>query len=128
MILIDTSVLVDALTEPAPLGPALQTILDRGELLSLSVLVLFEWRRGPRNPRELAVQEVLLPSERALPFGPIEATRAAELYRMVRNPRRREFDIALAACALEWDARIWTLNPTDFRDIPGLKLFNPSAK
>jgi predicted nucleic acid-binding protein len=35
-------------------------------------------------------------------------------------------DIAIAACALERGARLWTLNPDDFRDLPGLELYTPA--
>lgn len=35
-------------------------------------------------------------------------------------------DIAIAACALEHGAHVWTLNPDDFRDMPGLKLYDPA--
>jgi len=31
-------------------------------------------------------------------------------------------DLAIAACALTHEAALWTLNPEDFRDIPGLRL------
>lgn len=34
-------------------------------------------------------------------------------------------DIAIAACAIVRDAELWTLNPADFRDIPGLRLAVP---
>ena len=36
--------------------------------------------------------------------------------------RGREIDLAIAACALDDGAAIWTLNPGDFRDVPGLRL------
>jgi len=62
----------------------------------LPTLVLYEWLRGPRLPQELAVQEAVLPAQGALPFGAEEARTAAAL---------------------------WTLDPDDFRDIPGLRLF-----
>jgi len=71
---------------------------------------------------ELAAQEALFASEEAVPFGPLEAATAARLYRSVKRPRGREIDLAIAACALSWDARLWTLNGKDFRDIPGLVL------
>jgi predicted nucleic acid-binding protein len=32
--------------------------------------------------------------------------------------------IAIAACAIEHDAALWALNPADFGDIPGLKLYS----
>jgi predicted nucleic acid-binding protein len=44
----------------------------------------------------------------------------------VARPRGREIDLAIAACALAVDARLWTLTPRDFRDVPGLQLFEPA--
>lgn len=90
-------------------------------------LVLYEWLRGPRIPEELAVQEVLFPSITAIPFGPEEAAVAAEIYRAVQRPRQRDVDLAIAACAIVWGARLWTSNPKDFEDIPGLRLYNTES-
>jgi predicted nucleic acid-binding protein len=45
------------------------------------------------------------------------------VYRALKRPRGRDMDIAIAACALEQGAHLWTLNPTDFRDIPALELY-----
>ena len=87
--------------------------------------MLHEWLRGPRLPAELADQEALFPARLCIPFGPIEAARAAELYSQVPAPRGRELDIAIAACAMCWDARLWTLNVEDFRHLPGLELLPP---
>ena len=87
-------------------------------------LVLYEWLRGPRIPEELAIQEVLFPSITAIPFGPEEAAVAAEICRSVRRPRQRDVDLAIAACAITWEAELWTLNPKDFEDVPGLRLYN----
>jgi len=55
-------------------------------------------------------------------FGNDEASLAARLYRIVRSPRGREIDLAIAACALTHRAAHWTLNPRDFSDIPQLRL------
>jgi predicted nucleic acid-binding protein len=44
------------------------------------------------------------------------------MYRAVRRGRGRELDIAIAACAAGQSARLWTLNPANFQDIPGLEL------
>jgi predicted nucleic acid-binding protein len=71
---------------------------------------------------ELAAQEELLPTESAVPFGPAEALLAARLYKLVPRARGREIDLAVAACALAAGAAVWTLNPGDFEDIPGLRL------
>ena len=49
---------------------------------------------------------------------------SAEMYRSVPRARQREFDLAVAACALTTGATRWTLNADDFRDIPGLDLFH----
>jgi predicted nucleic acid-binding protein len=40
--------------------------------------------------------------------------------------RGREIDLAIAACALTLGARLWALNPRDFRDLPGLDLYPAS--
>jgi len=124
---LDTSALVDALTGPRRSVPALQRIVRRGERIGISTLVLYEWLRGPRDEAELADQEALLPSAHAIPFGPIEAGRAAELYRTLPRARGRGFDLCVAACALAHGAALWTLNPADFRDVPGLRLHRDGA-
>jgi predicted nucleic acid-binding protein len=49
----------------------------------------------------------------------------AELYRTVRRPRGREIELAIAACALTHEARLWTRNVDDFRDVPGLVVERP---
>ena len=88
-------------------------------------LVLYEWLRGPRLPEEIEAQEALFPYESAPPFGAHEARLAAELYRAVLRPRGREIDLAIAACAISWDSVLWTLNTSDFEDIPGLAVALP---
>jgi predicted nucleic acid-binding protein len=122
---LDTSLLVDALTGPRRSAGALRKAIERGERITLSTLVLYEWRRGPRLPAELAAQEALFPVDTAVAFGIEEAALAAELSRVVRRPRGREIDLAIAACALAHGARFWTLNPGDFTDVPDLALFAP---
>ena len=123
---LDTSVLVDALTGPRRSLGALERTVASGHVIATSALALYEWWRGPRTAAELADQESLLPPAEARGFGPAEARRAAELYRALKRARGRDMDIAIAACALEHGAAIWTLNPDDFRDMPGLKLHTPS--
>ncbi len=124
MILLDTSILIDALTGTHRSAPAVRRAMESGERLALTTLVLYEWQRGPRRPEELAAQEALWPGEMAIAFGPAEAATAAALYRTVPSPRGREMDLAIAACAINCNAALWTLNSKDFRDIPGLDLFS----
>lgn len=122
MILLDTSVLIEALGAGGTLAPALRSVLAEGDRVGLPTLVIYEWLRGPRIPEELEAQQVLFPLEDAVPFGPSEAALAAHLYGEVVRPRGREIDLAIAACAISWDAVLWTLNHADFTDIPRLKL------
>ncbi|HVO97936.1 MAG TPA: type II toxin-antitoxin system VapC family toxin [Bryobacteraceae bacterium] len=124
MIVLDTSLLIDSLTGPKHSGPVLLRVLASGERLILPSQVVYEWLRGPRTPQELTVRERLFPAEFTIPFGEEEAAIAAMLYRTLRRPRGREADLAIAACAIRQDAPLWTLNPADFRDIPGLVLFS----
>jgi predicted nucleic acid-binding protein len=125
MIVIDTSVLVDALTGSKRSGLAVRSALDEDELILLPALVLYEWLRGPRIAEELALQESLFPSESVIPFDKEQAIVSASLYRAVSRARAREVDLAIAACALVQDARLWTLNRADFQDVPGIRLYGP---
>ena len=118
---IDTSALIDALTGPRRSLPQLVRIIEAGNPVAISSLVLYEWLRGPRTRAELAVQEELLPAERAVPFGSTEGQLASSIYSKVRKGRGREIDLAIAACAITHGAALWTLNTEDFSDVPGLK-------
>jgi predicted nucleic acid-binding protein len=119
---LDTSVLVDVLTGPRRSAPKLRQAVERGERIQLSAIVLYEWLRGPRTTDELSDQELLFPRDKAVAFGSGEAARAAGLYKRLARPRGREIDLAIAACAIAHGASLWTLNRSDFSDIPGLTL------
>jgi predicted nucleic acid-binding protein len=119
---LDTSALVDALTGPRRSLDTLIDLTERGHRVELSAIVLYEWLRGPRTRAELSVQEELFPSERAAAFGPADAAIAARLYKQLKHARGREIDLAIAASAIANGAAMWTLNASDFRDIPELRL------
>ena len=121
---LDTSVLIDALTGRRRSLDRLERTVSSGHVIGLSTLVLYEWRRGPRTAAELTWQESLMPSSHARVFGGSEAVAAAEIYRGLRRARGRDMDIAIAACAVAHGARLWTLNPDDFRDLPGVELYS----
>jgi predicted nucleic acid-binding protein len=42
--------------------------------------------------------------------------------------RGLEIDLAIAACAVEHNASLWTLNPADFKDVPALILHDGSDR
>jgi predicted nucleic acid-binding protein len=119
---LDTSALIGALTGERRALPALRRLTADGSRIGVSALVLYEWSRGARTAEELADQERLLPARSAVIFGNHEARLAADLYRRLTRARQREIDIAIAACAIAQGAALWTLNPRDFDDIPGLEL------
>ncbi len=123
MIHLDTSALVASLAGLRGHAITLRRIVERGERLQISTLVLYEWLRGPRTDEETSAQQALFPDTAAVAFGSVEAALAAELYRSLRRPRARSTDLAVAACALVHGASLWTLNPEDFSDIPGLTLY-----
>ena len=125
MIHLDTSALIAAFGGSPDAFAQLRHFVEAGERPGLSSVVLYEWWRGPRRPQELADQEALLPSRTACVFGTREAQIAAEIYRGVKRSRQREVDIAIAACAIANGAALWTLNPRDYSDIPGLELARP---
>lgn len=123
MIALDTSVLIEALGAGGRLRTELREAIAAGERVALPTLVLYEWLRGPRLPAELAAQEALFPTEEAIPFGPAQARLAADLYRSLPRGRARSIDLAIAACALSWNAALWTVNVGDFEDVPDLRLW-----
>ncbi len=125
MIFLDTSMLVDALCGGMRSEPMLRAALERGKRILIPSLVLYEWLRGPRLPAELQAQEDLFPARKAIQFGPEEAAEAARLYTTVSRARGREVDLAIAACALVWEAELWTLNTGDFDGIRGLRVSLP---
>ena len=119
---LDTSALIGALAGPREASDRLHGLIVDRHRVQLSAIVLYEWLRGPRTVGELRVQEELFPGAQAVPFGTAAAAQAATLYAQLPRARGRDLDITVAACALVHDAALWTLNPKDFSDMPGLKL------
>lgn len=122
---LDTSVLIDALCGPRRSHAKLRAQIAIGHDVAISTIALYEWLRGPREYQELRTQDALMPADTAAPFAADASATAARIFREVKGTRRRGFDIAIAACAIEHGAALWTLNPRDFEDIPGLRLFRP---
>src|SRR5437773_6802141 len=122
---LDTSVLIMALATPAATR-AFDEPVTRGDRLVISSIVLYEWLRGAHSSEQLHAAESLFPLPSIVVFGPEEARTAARLYRTIARARARQADVAIAACAIEHGATLWTLNHADFNDIPGLLLYGVS--
>ena len=123
LIHLDTSVLVDAFTGARRSLARVRAATAKGHVISFSTFVLYEWLRGPRTDGEKQAVDAFFELDLAPVFGRREAERAAGLYGRVKGARQRQADLAIAACAIELGASLWTLNRSDFDDLPGLTLF-----
>jgi predicted nucleic acid-binding protein len=120
---LDTSLLVDAFTGARRSMAALRRATVDGEVITFSTLVLYEWLRWPRTADEARAVDEFFASDVLAPFDRRAAERAATLYGQVKRARQRQADLAIAACAIEHGARLWTLNRQDFSDVPELALY-----
>src|SRR5688572_4915226 len=125
---LDTSVLVDAFTGERRSLLRLPAATVRADVITFSSIVRYEWLRGPRTEGETEAVDELFALDDVVVFGPREAARAATLYRQVKGARQRQADLAIAACALERGAALWTLNRPDFVDIPELMLYEARSE
>lgn len=123
LIHLDTSLLVDAFTGERRSLPRVGDATLKGEVVTFSTIVLYEWLRGPRTDRETEAVDAFFEVDMLAAFGRQEAARAARLFQRTKRARQRQADLAIAACALEHGAALWTLNRADFADIPELDLY-----
>jgi predicted nucleic acid-binding protein len=124
---LDTSVLIDAFTGPRRLLPRVIAATTGGDVLAYSALAAYEWLRGPRVESETSAVLRFFGDQPVAAFGRPEAELAASLYRHAKRARLRQADLAIAACAIEHGAQLWTLNERDFDDVPGLTLYRSGA-
>src|SRR5436190_10121465 len=106
---LDTSVLIDAFTGTRRQLPRVRAATAKGHVISFSAIVLYEWLRGPRTDAETDAVDQFHDQALVPAFGWREAQRAADLYRRVKGARQRQVDLAIAACAIESGASLWTL-------------------
>lgn len=123
-ILLDTSVAI-ALRESEE--DVLRRVADVDEVPLLSIISVVELEGGvPFAPEGIAARRVavdrLLATLEVLPFEKSEASAYRGIVEAVGFSRRLTFDRMIAAQALVAGATLVTLNPRDFRDIPGLEI------
>ena len=122
MIVLDTSLLVEILED----GPKASWIRDQlsllpeTESLACSVITTFEMLNA-RKP-EAFEKSPLMKIVRVLPVDQAVARRASWIFaQSFARSRRKIPDALIAATALIYRARLWTLD-SDFKKIPGLPL------
>lgn len=122
--MLDTSVAIE-LRDADPRTTEQVEALDGSVILS--IITRIELEGGVhRVPGEAGLRrqrlDVVLDVLPTVPFG----DEAADVYRSIIDAvgfsRRKMADRMIAAQALATDATLVTRNPSDFRDIPGLKL------
>jgi predicted nucleic acid-binding protein len=119
---LDTDFLVKALLGPGAERELLRDIADSALEIEISGLAWYEFCRGPRAPEQEAVARSFFESEGIIAFDEELAVKAAELFRQLGSPRRRAFDVAIAATAIARGARLLTGNTRDYTGIDGLSL------
>ena len=106
-------------------GSTTQRIALLDELPLLSVVSLVELEGGAAasgDSLRRRRQQKILSSMEVLSFGEAEATAYGQIVAALGFSRRRIVDRMIAAQALVAGAALATLNPRDFRDVPGLQI------
>lgn len=130
--LIDTNWLIDQLADKPEAVQLLRRLADEG--IAISIVSYMELFQGVvESPDPDAAQRklsVLLTATPILPFTQEVAETCAriraELKRRGRRIRPRALDLQIAATAIVSDLTLVTQNMDDYRDIPGLKLYEGS--
>lgn len=124
--LIDTTVLSPYFARNQAAIDLLKQLTPDG--IAVSILAYLEAYQGViERPDPVASRrrfDAFFRSVPILPISPAVARRCAEIRSMLkkqgRSPRRRAFDLVIAATALEHGLAVVTHNTQDYQDIPNL--------
>ncbi len=119
---LDTDFLVKAAATAGQERQQLIQLLEQEVPVGMSAIAWYEFSRGPRTPEQLAVAAFLIEEDDVVAFDAAAAVQAADTFRRAGSPRPRANDIAIGTLAARAGAELWTLNPIDFADVPGLKI------
>jgi len=112
MIHLDTNFLIQGLVPHSEAGTRLRIWRGDEEALGISSISWSEFLCGPLNATDEALAQTLFPSPE--PFLASDASRAAELFNATGRRSRSLADCQIAAVALRCNARIATINVSDF--------------
>lgn len=115
MIQLDTNFLIAAMKPGTPAAARLLEWLDRGEAVSLSVVVWTEVLCGPLSLDEHRLAVHLFPNPE--PLLPEDAVLAARLFNVTGRRRSTLPDGVIAATALRLGAPLATQNLSDFQPL-----------
>jgi len=125
MVLVDSSVWIDFLRGDAVTAARLRTAADR-ESLAVTGMVLHEVLRGCRTPAQFARFEREMGLWTRLPEQEADFVESARIYAKLRwaGVTIPASDCLIAAVAMRLDLRLYA-EDNDFKQIPGLKLYEP---
>jgi len=125
-VLLDSTVLIDALRKKPACLSVLEGLLSSGAVLATSAINVGEIYAGLRPHEEERVQQLLS----ALVVWPVTVSLAMHAGALKNGAARKGKtleldDMLVAATALEHGLAVWTGNEKDFA-VPGLVLYKPS--
>src|SRR4051794_20072108 len=127
--LIDTDWIIDHLAEDPTAMRLLQALAADG--IAISIVTYMEVFQGVERSADQANAQAklhaLLAGVPVLPFSAAVAERCARLRETLKSQRKRvhsrALDLINAATAIEHDLIFVTRNLDDYKDLPGLKLY-----
>ena len=114
MIHLDTNYLIGLLVRGSPEASDVDQWLTAGESLAASAVAWTESLNGPVKTAEVVQVEAVLQS-RIVPLGKSEAVLAADLFNKTGRKRGSRFDCLIAATAILHQAKLATVNQSDFK-------------
>ena len=122
MICLDTNYLILSLIEGSNESQQLIAWYQSGEALVTPMVAWYEFLCGPVSGPQVEAMRAFI--SEIIPFGEMQATKAAELFDSTGRKRVLKVDAMIAATAAVSGAKLATNNVSDFREFTafGLKL------
>ena len=125
-ILIDSSLIIDYFRKKKKDKAPLYQLFQRNNNLFISTLTIYELLCGAKNEQLQNDTEKILALFNVIEFGTIEASKAANLYKLLKKQNKiiETIDILIAATALSHSLSIATLNKAHFIRFQDLQIVN----